>query len=120
MRRLKQIKLTYREKTGTSYKIVWEESSSGKIWEKHLLESSEYPRAELEEAVDDMGRFLIAACAIRLTDEQVRRNVDVTRVVVDYKSVRQIAISADILLPTGYGIAPQWTGDAVPATGRRA
>lgn len=54
MRRLKQIKLTYREKTGTSYKIVWEESTDGKLWEKHLLESSEYPRAELEEAVDDM------------------------------------------------------------------
>lgn len=112
MRRLKQIKLTYREKTGTSYKIIWEESSGGKIWEKHLLESSEYPRAELEEAVDDMGRFLIAVCAIRLTDEQMRRNVDVTRVVVDYKSVRQIAISADILLPTGYGIA--LNGPAMP------
>lgn len=29
MRRLKQIKLTYREKTGTSYKIIWEESAGG-------------------------------------------------------------------------------------------
>ena len=33
MRRLKQIKLTYREKTGTSYKIIWEESAGGKLWE---------------------------------------------------------------------------------------
>lgn len=112
MRRLKQIKLTYREKTGTSYKIVWEESAGGKLWEKHLLESSEYPRAELEEAVDDMGRFLIAVCAIRLTDEQVHRNVDVTRVAADYRSVRKVAISADVLLPSSYCIA--LNGPAMP------
>lgn len=112
MRRLKQIKLTYREKTGTSYKIVWEELSDGELWEKHLLESSECPRPELEEAVDDMGRFLVAACAICLTDEQMRHNVDVTRVAVDYKSVREIAILANILLPTGYSIA--LNGPAMP------
>ena len=112
MRRLKQIKLTYREKTGTSYKIVWEESAGGKLWEKHLLESSEYPRAELEEAVDDMGRFLVEVCALRLTAEQVRRSVDVTRVAVDYRSVRRVAISADVFLPSSYTIA--LNGPAMP------
>ena len=59
-----------------------------------------------------MGRFLIAACAIRLTDEQMRRNVDVTRVAVDYKDVRRVAISADVLLPSSYCIA--LNGPAMP------
>ena len=117
MRRLKQIKLTYREKTGTSYKIVWEESSGGKLWEKHLLESSEYPRAELEEAVDDMGRFLIAACAIRLTDEQMRRSRHHSRGRRLQERPPDCHLSR-YTLADGLRHCLQWPGDAVPATGR--
>ena len=119
MRRLKQIKLTYREKTGTSYKIVWEESAGGKLWEKHLLESSEYPRAELEEAVDDIGRFLVEVCALRLTAEQARRNVDVTRVAADYRSVRRGGYLSRRASAVELHHRAQWTGDAMPAAGRR-
>mgnify|MGYP007055652523 CR=1 FL=1 len=55
MRRLKEVRAVFKEKTGTIYKITWEEMAEGaKIWEKHLLESNEYPRAELDEAVDKL------------------------------------------------------------------
>ena len=106
MRRLKEVWAVFKEKTGTIYKITWEEMAEGaKIWEKHLLESNEYPRAELDEAIDDMGRFLIAACMVGLTESETRRNVEVTRIVTDYKSVRKVSVTADVNLPTGYSIA---------------
>lgn len=106
MRRLKEVRAVFKEKTGTIYKITWEEMTEGaKIWEKHLLESNEYPRDELDEAIDDMGRFLIAACMINLTESETSRNVEVTRVVMDYKNVRKVSVTADVNLPTGYSIA---------------
>ena len=106
MRRLKEVRAVFKEKTGTIYKITWEEMAEGaKIWEKHLLESNEYPRDELDEAIDDMGRFLIAACMINLTESETSRNVEVTRVVMDYKNDRKVSVTADVNLPTGYSIA---------------
>ena len=106
MRRLKEVRAVFKEKTGTIYKIIWEEMAEGaKIWEKHLLESNEYPRDELDEAIDDMGRFLIAACMINLTESETSRNVEVTRVVMDYKNDRKVSVTADVNLPTGYSIA---------------
>lgn len=106
MRRIKEVRTTFREKTGTSYKIAWEEMAEGtKIWEQHMLESNEYPRIELDEAIKDMGRFLIAACMIDLTESETRRNVEVTRITADYKNVRKVSVTANIILPTGYSIA---------------
>ena len=78
MRKLRKIKVMFSEKKGTSYHIAWKSSEDGDVWERHALESNDYPRPEFKQAISRMAFILVNACDIKMPDNEILSLVDIT------------------------------------------
>ena len=104
MRKLRKIKVMFSEKKGTSYHIAWKSSEDGDVWERHALESNDYPRPEFKQAISRMAFILVNACDIKMPDNEILSRVDITSIALDDKDDRKVTIGGDVLLMNGNSI----------------